>query len=1028
MKISVIIPCHNGERYLAQAIGSALDQTTPAHEVIVVDDASSDGSLALAHAFAQRLPSGVRVLAERFNSATRTRNMGAQTASGDALMFLDADDVLGPDVLRVLAAELQRGPGRIAACAWARLAEIGGRWVRQPPSCAPRMTGEDPLSAWLTGWYCPPCSVLWSRAAFEGAGRWDERAVVNQDGDLIMRALAYGIPLTESAAGIAFYRRTPGESLSGTRLTEAGLRSRLRTVRKIATLLEDQGTLTRQRRDAIRAALARIGTDAARRHPELTADARVLTTRFGGPRRFFTPPTRPRAAAETRTPTDDRGEVRDGLERSRTLLSGPPSPTTLAPSSGSGPAVTVIIPTCNRAPLLVRAIQSVLLQEWSDFELLVVDDASTDDTAAVVERIGDRRIRLIRQDRNQGVAAARNRGMREARGQFIAFLDSDDEWLPEKLSRQLQRFELGGEGVGLIYTGVESVHPDGRRRVACSTARGDVYRAMLEANVIHGGGSNVMIRREVIATAGFFDEHLPAIEDYDYWLRITRFFEVDVIEAPLIRYYDAPVPDRRSRAFRANIDARLVLFHRRLGEMRRLGVAHLFLLKTVRWILNSPAPDLAMARRLAARAVFEAPASRLALEALWRTIWQGRRPERPTRPPADGRPLCILMYSRVQPDHRGGVQSVIRRVAAQLERSGHRVVTAWTQPGMHPGVHDAVYSPPHVAFRGGMPTPRSLAGAVRATWRLVSACLRIQPDVVNFHFATAEGLTFIRLRRLFKFRVVVSVHGSDALRPKPEDRKHLPALLNAADAVTVVSQTTRAAVLSTGVDPGKVHLIPNGIDYAFWSSGEAKPFAARLPILLSVGRLHPVKGHDVLLRACARLVEHLPAVRVCIIGEGGFRGELEALARQLGIQSRVDLPGELDAEEVRAHMGAARCFVLPSRSEGLPLALLEAMAAGLPVVASGVGGVPEVLAGGVGWIVPPEDAAALSAVLLDALSAGLSSPHGLEEQVRAARERTSHYPAASADRAYEALLRHVATGGHRQQLINDPAASRVPSD
>ena len=1025
MKISVIVPCHDGERYLAQAIGSALDQTVPPHEVIVVDDASSDGSLAVAGAFAQRLPDRVKVLSEHLHSATRARNIGAQAASGDALMFLDCDDVLGPDVLGVLAAELHRDPAAIAACAWARLAEKQGRWLRQPPSCAPRLAGEDPLSAWLSGWYYPPCSVLWSRTAFERAGRWDERAVVNQDGDLVMRALAHGIPLHETAAGTAYYRRTPGESLSTTRLTEAGLRSRIRTVTKIATLLEDQGGVARQR-DAILAALARVETDAAGRHPAVAAEARARRIRFGARRRFFTSRTRrPSVPRNRRQPADDNAEVCCGLAQARSVLAAPPRCPSFTPLSLPRPAVTVIIPTYNRAPLLVRAIQSVLAQDWTDFEVLVVDDASTDDTTFAIERIGDPRIRLIRQDRNQGVAAARNRGMREARGRFIAFLDSDDEWLPTKLSRQLECFEAAGEDVGLIYTGVESVHGDGRRQVACSRARGDVYRAMLEANLIHGGGSNVMIRREVIAAAGFFDEHLAAIEDYDYWLRVTRFFRVDVVAEPLIRYYDDPEPERRSRAFRANIAARQALFERRLAEMRRLGVAHLFLLKTARWVLNSPAPDLSLARRLAARAVFEAPTSRLALAALWRSLWRGRRADRSLHPPVVGRALRVLMYSRVQPDHRGGVQAVIRRIAAELDRNGHRVVTAWTQQGRHMGSRDAVYPAPHVTFRGRIPAPRSVAGAMRATWRLASACLRLQPDVVNFHFATAEGLTFIRLRRLFRFRVVVSVHGSDVLRPRPEDSRHLPALLSRSDAVTVVSQTTRMAVLAAGVDPGKVHLIPNGIDHAFWSAGEKTPLAARLPIVLSVGRLHPVKGHDVLLRAFARVVGDLPAARLCIIGEGGFRGELQTLTRQLGIQSSVDLPGELDAEQVRAQMGRARCFVLPSRSEGLPLALLEAMAAGLPVVASGVGGVPDVLAGGLGWIVPPEDPAALSTGLAAALSACLSSPHELDDQVCAARERASHYPAAAADGRYETVLRHVANGRPDTQLITDPARPSV---
>lgn len=278
MKISVVIPCHNGEPYLAQAIRSALEQSRPPHEVIVVDDSSTDASAAVARTFGD----AVRVESKAFKNAALTRNHGASLATGDAIMFLDADDVLGPDVLEALSAELKEHPHSIAACPWYRLELKGSRWIRQPPSCAPRGPDQDPLDAWLRGWYHPPCSVLWSRAALEVAGDWDDRADPNDDGELMMRALVRGVPLRLVQDGAAFYRRLPegSMSLSGTRFTKAGLRSRLYVITKIARMLEERGRLDAHR-PAIGHALSRILWDCGSDHPDVAEECRTRRRRYG---------------------------------------------------------------------------------------------------------------------------------------------------------------------------------------------------------------------------------------------------------------------------------------------------------------------------------------------------------------------------------------------------------------------------------------------------------------------------------------------------------------------------------------------------------------------------------------------------------------------------------------------------------------------------------------------------------------------------------------------------------------------------
>jgi len=637
LTLSVIIPCRDAEPYLSQAIGSALDQDAAPDEILIVDDGSRDGSVALARRFESACPGVVRLFGSDGRGAARARNLGALAASGDILMFLDADDVLGPGTLRALREALVLTPGAVAVCPWFRLELIGRRWTQKPPSCAPRAPGQDPLAAWLAGWYHPPCSVLWSREAFEAAGRWDEQTAVNQDGDLVMRALLQRVPLVEASAGAAYYRRPPhgATSISSARLTRQAIASRLRVIEKIGFHLEKEARLDAYRA-AFQEAIGAVARDASGRHEDLHAQARVLARRLGlaqttrltrlvrrRVRGLAGAPRVPGPGAAGPVATASVGsqavEVRWGLARAASVLAGVRDVELSMPVRSiprvPRPLVTIVVPTYNRAGELARALASVAGQTAGDFEVLVVDDGSTDETASLVGRHPDPRVRYLRQPRNQGVSAARNRGLREARGELIAFLDADDEWMPTKLERQVAVFRGAGDELGLVYTGVETVGEDGSSSIQRPRDRGDVYREMLWRNAIHGGGSNAMIRREVVAAAGFFDDRMPAIEDHEYWLKVARFFRVDFVEEPLIRYHDPRTSIRRSLALRPNIEARWWFFRRHRAEMRRYGVAHLFLHKTLTWCLQCPDRDERAVRRLAVRTLFEAPASRLALAA-----------------------------------------------------------------------------------------------------------------------------------------------------------------------------------------------------------------------------------------------------------------------------------------------------------------------------------------------------------------------------------------------------------------------------
>jgi glycosyltransferase involved in cell wall biosynthesis len=196
------------------------------------------------------------------------------------------------------------------------------------------------------------------------------------------------------------------------------------------------------------------------------------------------------------------------------------------------PTVSVIIPAYNAEPFVAETVESVLHQTYQDLEIIVVDDGSTDRTAAALEEFGDR-VRVLRQA-NAGVAAARNAGVRMASGSWIAFLDADDLWLPHKLERQLllqhaplvytDRFNIGARGeLPVVQSEVTKMHD------------GDVFMPLLlEGNFITN--SSVLIRRNVFDAAGGFASGVSPAEDWDLWLRVAEQHPVAFCPEPLVRY------------------------------------------------------------------------------------------------------------------------------------------------------------------------------------------------------------------------------------------------------------------------------------------------------------------------------------------------------------------------------------------------------------------------------------------------------------------------------------------------------------
>lgn len=199
------------------------------------------------------------------------------------------------------------------------------------------------------------------------------------------------------------------------------------------------------------------------------------------------------------------------------------------------PKVSVIVPAYNGQSTILETINSVLQQSFTDFELIVINDGSTDGTLELLSNIKDARLKVYSY-KNGGLPAARNRGIVRATGEFLSFIDADDLWTPDKLELQLQALQQNPQA-GVAYSWTICMGNNGNlfHPGVSESFQGNVYPDLLVGNFI-GSGSNVLLRREAIESVGYFDESLKSCEDWDYWLRLAPKWEFAVVPKPQIIY------------------------------------------------------------------------------------------------------------------------------------------------------------------------------------------------------------------------------------------------------------------------------------------------------------------------------------------------------------------------------------------------------------------------------------------------------------------------------------------------------------
>ena len=581
------------------------------------------------------------------------------------------------------------------------------------------------------------------------------------------------------------------------------------------------------------------------------------------------------------------------------------------------PKVSVVIPAYNTARFLPEAIESVLGQTFTSYEVIVIDDGSTDATVSIARSFGER-VRCLRQE-NQGPSAARNHGIAAARGEFVAFLDSDDRWEPEMLAEQLAAFAADPEA-GLVFTNCINTDGEVLLPVDCSAQRtahsGRVFHHLLRENFVIT--STVMVRRACLAATGGFDPALRVSEDFDLWVRIARLFPLRFVPRSLARYriHDGgafsdldqrlrarryifeklaaisgpplPISPSEFRLAQARADCHIANILLRLNQRRRAREIYwrtlrrgidrprvLFLL-TASWL---PAPAWAMARwlrRLRGRPrqcleVLRAAPSGIGSSAPAPTVDRsGVEPAEPlpgSSAAGMARFPSVVFVSHHYPPAFSGAGIQAERLAAALQRRGCAitVLTEGTEGRRHRERTEhqgltIIRVPSWSAFELGPLRDRSWSLAVAPT------LARIRADVFHFHgLAGSEVLLAIALARGIPAIVKRSMAGPEPRikgrsRGRWESIRRLLALR--ADRIVAISSSIHTECVAAGIPEERILRWPNGVDLQRFrplAMAERRQLRQQLGLpeagvlLVTLGGVHERKRQKIQVRALARL-------------------------------------------------------------------------------------------------------------------------------------------------------------------------------
>ena len=644
----------------------------------------------------------------------------------------------------------------------------------------------------------------------------------------------------------------------------------------------------------------------------------------------------------------------------------------------------------NGGPYVRAAIESALKQTVTDLELIVVDDASTDATAAVLAGIDDGRLRVLRNDERQGLASSLNRGLDEARGRFVARLDADDVALPARIERQLHRIRARPT-VAIVGSGVLELDDSGRLGPSHAMPAGSVevrWASLFSSPFFH---PTVLVERDVLERHGLrYDADFEESEDYELWARLLEVADGDNLPAPLVLYrVHASQASRRRRELQRSFQLRVarrqiaamapglspsefelawqvgVAAEIGAGEAEAAAAAYVELARGFEQRWGSAARPRA-ARELARVATRASGAVRR------RILGQALRLD-PTFP-ADAVRVRRRRRELATPARREAEEWLIR-LDALGPSAAIRVTAVFPEPTPYRsplldrvaalGEIDltVVYAADTVAGRTWTVEPRHRAVFLRGlrlpgaqkvihhdyplTPGVVRALTDARPAVVVVSgwstFAAQVAIAWCRVKGV-PYVLVVESHDEG---PRSGWRRAVkgavvPPVVERASGILVTGTLARNSMLARGAAPEHVRIFANTVDVELFEQRAGRLFESRAElraelgcgaddvIVLSVGRLAPEKRLDMLVRAVAEADD--PRLVLVLVGDGPERSRVETLAHERDV--RLVLAGDRPWDRIAEAYVAADVFALLSERETWAVVVNEAAACGLPLVLS----------------------------------------------------------------------------------------------
>jgi glycosyltransferase involved in cell wall biosynthesis len=693
------------------------------------------------------------------------------------------------------------------------------------------------------------------------------------------------------------------------------------------------------------------------------------------------------------------------------------------------PQVSVLVAVHNGAPFLLPALRSISRQTVSDFELVVVDDASTDSTPTVLAALDDPRLRVVRTEARRGLAGALNRGLDEVRGRYVARMDADDVAFPHWLERVLAR--LGGTPkVALVGAGVLELHPGGRLGAAHVPQPGlAVTRWHAHFGASPFFHNTVAFDIDLLRRHGLrYDESFGESEDFELWTRVLAHAEADSLEELLVLYRLHPEQaSQRRAALQQDLGRRIALaqiaataptlsevdvdlawrfgFHRELNpaDVERAAAAYVELVRRFSASGRYSRDELAGVREAAARVIVRraraapgAASARLLREALAldpALVLHGarRRARRAELARSAGhvavevlggaeRNGAPIRVAAVFPEPTPYRTPLLDRVAA-LEEIELEVVYA--APSVVSGRTWAIEREHRATVLRGLRAPggeRVFRHDYPITPGIERALRRARPDVVVVSgwstFAAQAAIAWCRLRGT-PYVLVVESHdeGPRAGWRRTIKRAVVPPLVGGAAGILVTGTLARTSMIARGAHPEQIRVFANTVDVDAFGERVARLADLRPELRARLG----AGPDDVVVLSVARLGPEKrhdvllraaaaagePRLLVVLAGDGQEREPLEALGRELGV--RLVLVGDVEWERIVELYAAADVFALLSERETWGVVVNEAAACGLPLVLSDrVGAAHDLLRDGEnGVLLPAGDVDATARALAD---------------------------------------------------------------